>query len=211
MTKLEVDTGLSSSLRKALIIGLGGLAAVFLAGVLAGYTAVALEDEVMSLKDVAIIAGIVILLALILFTAWKLWPAPDGEPIANSARKSRNIYYASMGLGGLLGAFLMITGGADTETLFSNSPISANAAIGAIIIWAITTPAITYYWWRTTDEHEIAAYSDGASIAFHAYIFTVPSWWMAARAGWLPEQDPMIVWLATMVIWSAGWFYRKYA
>ena len=188
-----------------------GIAALFLVSLLAGFIVGSLDGGGVSTTSVAIITVLALAAAGTCAAGWLHWRKASREPEAASARKSRTIYLFSIGVGIVLGIYFIVTNPADPNAWFSNDPVSDMAAIGAIIIWVVLTPIITLLWWRTTDEHEIASYSAGAATAFHAYIFAVPTWWMATRAGWLPQQDPMIVWIAAMVIWSIVWIYKKYA
>ncbi|WP_209347571.1 hypothetical protein [Pontixanthobacter sp. CEM42] len=201
----------NSPLNDRLLAILAGIAALFIFGALTGYTAQVVEDGNLRAIDGAIVFGLIIAMVLAGSFAWSKWRKVAAEPEATSARKSRNIYIGATILGGFLGAFIMVAGGPDLDTMFSNDPISGAVAVISIMIWAIGAPLITIIWWRVTDEHEIAAYSKGGLLAFHLYVFLVPSWWMAARAGWIPQQDPMIIWAVTMVLWSVAWLYKKYA
>lgn len=188
-----------------------GIATLFLVGILIGYITRLAEKGSVSAVDGAFLLGFILATVITGGLAWSKWRKVSAEPEGTSVRKSRDIYIGATILGGILGAFIMIAGGPEPETMFSNNPISGTVALIAIAAWAIGTPLITFIWWRVTDEHEIAAYSKGAMLAFHVYIFLVPSWWMAARAGWVPQQDPMIIWSGTMILWSAAWLHKKYA
>lgn len=199
------------ALRKALVVGVGGFLIVFLAAFALGYTHGAMEHEALPPFDYFIIAGLWALVLLTAFGCWKFWPRGEVELLSSSAKKSRMLYVIGALIGIILGFFIALSGGPDEETLFSNGPIGSVTAIVAIIVWAIVTPIITLFWWRTADEHEIASYSDGAVFAFHIYLFLAPSWWMATRAGWLPQQDPMIVWTIAISCCSVVWLYRKYS
>ncbi|MDN3645469.1 hypothetical protein QWY75_04500 [Pontixanthobacter aestiaquae] len=205
------DLDQASLFNDRLLAILAGIAALFLFGALTGYIAKIAENGSLSAIDGILILGLIAATVLAGSFAWSKWRKAAAEPEAKSARKSRNIYIAATLLGGVLGAFIMIAGGPELDTMFSNNPISASVAVISIAGWAIGTPLITLIWWQVTDEHEIAAYSNGALLAFHLYVFLVPSWWMAARAGWVPQQDPMIIWAITMVVWSIAWLYKKYA
>jgi len=205
-----IEDSNQSNIRRAITLLLGGVMLIFLVGVLFGFGAKILEDQNFSLTSGLILTGIVVAIAAGATFMWKQLKARPAAQMANSERKSRNIYIASMAMGAALGIYIMATSGPDFDTIFSNGPISATTAIGALIGWLVLMPAITVLWWRTTDEHELKAYSDGALFAFHLYIFVAPSWWMMARAGWLPQHDPMIVFAIVMIVWSAVWLIRKY-
>ncbi len=211
MTNSDTNHRLNPTIRRAIIVGGGAIGFVFLLGVLFGFVSAALEHGGLSGTAWAVAVAIAAALIAIVYCGWRYWPKSDDGPMATSERKSRNIYYASMVLGVVLGIFLVTTGGTEGDAVFSNGPISSTAAIGAILVWAIVVPLGTMWWLRTTDEHDRAAYLYGGNIAFHIYVFLVPSWWMATRAGWLPAQDPMIIWIGVAVIWSIGWLYRKYS
>ena len=135
------------------------------------------------------------------------------EPkIAPSVKKSKRILIFSMLVGAALGMYMAISlAEAPGEfDFFSNSPINSTVAAVAIAVWLLIVPPLTFVWWRNVDEHEKDAYREGAMVSAHAYIFLVPSWWLGTRAGWLPDQDPMIVLVLVGIVWSAVWLYRKY-
>jgi hypothetical protein len=115
-----------------------------------------------------------------------------------------------MGLiGGVLGLLLAI--GTDGDlAVYSNGPINPLVALVAAVIFLVIVPIATWVWWKSIDEHEANAYRDGSMIAVHAYFFIVPAWWLAARTGYVPAQDPMVVLLIVSVIWGAVWFIRRY-
>ncbi|MEL6878764.1 MAG: hypothetical protein AAGL68_11810 [Pseudomonadota bacterium] len=135
----------------------------------------------------------------------------SSETIAPSTRKSRNLLLIALAIGGALGLFLGLSDGAGNDILFSNAPISQTVALISIAVWLIIVPAISWLWWKSVDEHEANAYREGAMISAHLYLFIVPAWWFAARAGWLQAQDPMIVFMIVCGVWILVWAYRKYA
>lgn len=196
-------------MKRALIGVFGGLTLIFLAGVLAGYLGVAVKQSQLSVVGGVVLALIVGLITLVSYGIWRFWPRTEPEPVAPRIRSARNL----LGLMGALGVPLSIMLGIVDNgpgLMFSNGPVSPVIAATAIITWAIAGPLITWLWWRKIDEHEAGAYRDGALVAAHGYIFTVPAWWMATRAGWLPPQDPMLVMLGVAVLWSVVWFARRY-
>jgi hypothetical protein len=194
-----------------LLIGtLGGIVLIFLAGVFAGYLSVVIKHGGPGLIDVLIISGIVGLFALLAFGMWRFWPSASGEPVAKSTLKATRIVYAMGGLGVILG-FAFAVGESDTSmSLFSNGPIGHITATMAIIGWALVAPVLTWLWWRTVDEHEAATYAEASVISVHFYIIGAPTWWIATRAGWLPAQDPMLVWLIVLTVLTIVWLYRRY-
>ena len=197
-------------LRRALVGSLAGFAAIFLAGVFAGYFGVAAERQSLRLVDLVILVCIAGLLAMVIYGAWKFWPSASGEPVAESTRKGARIMYVMCGLGAIMGIAFGVADDSGSMSLFSNGPIGNVTAIVAILGWAVLVPILTLMWWRTVDEHETAVYAESGLISAHVYLIGAPTWWLATRAGWLPAQDPMIVWLVVATVWTVIWLYRRY-
>lgn len=195
---------------KRALLGIGGgITLVFIAGMIAGYSSVVIEHGGPDLVDAAIIAAMLLAGLVVGYAMWRFWPCGSNEPVAPRVKSARMILITACVLGVPLGIML---GASDNNAtgLFSNAPVSTTIAVIAIAIWLIPVPLLTWMWWQRVDEHEAGAYRDSASIAVHAYIFMAPAWWMASRAGWLPDQDPMIVLLIVSLVWSIVWFVRKY-
>ena len=189
----------------SVIVGMAALiAVVFGAGVVTGFANAGGGDHL------PVLLGIVaVWMAVVFGLTWfavKIWPKQGKEPLSRSTRRARNLLYIVIGISAVLGFLL---GFNDTD-VFSNGAIAVYPALIAIAVWLVIMPIVTAMWWRTTDEHDRASYADGANIAAHAYLFIVPSWWIATRAGLLPAQDPMIVAFIIASIWSAVWLKRKY-
>lgn len=211
MTKLEKDeTGFSDAAKKVLISLIGGLLMVFIAGIIAGFTAASLEHGELVLRDFGIIAALISFLAFVGFVCWRLWPHGSQEVIAESTRKSNRLLYFACVLGVALGMFLVLAEEGSAGALFSNAPLGGLVAAVGIAVWLLIVPPMTWIWWRTVDEHEASAYTDGALVAGHVYMILAPAWWFASRAGWLPAQDPMIVFVIIATIWTAIWLYRRF-
>ena len=51
----------------------------------------------------------------------------------------------------------------------------------------------------------------GALLGLYCYAILVPAWWLGWRAGLLPEPQHMLIYLAVLTIWSAGWLWRRIA
>lgn len=215
MTKPEMndlDHGQSDGavlLRRAVIGIVGGIAVIFLAGVIAGYSVGVFEHRSPDLIDAAVLGALLVALLAIIYAMWRLWPSISAEPVAPSVKSARMILVVTAIVGVPLGVLM---GSADHEAygLFTNAPVSPIVAISSIALWLIAVPVLTWLWWRRVDEHEADAYRDGASIALHAYFFLVPALWMASRAGWIREQHPMFVLLIVSVVWFIVCFRKRY-
>jgi hypothetical protein len=182
----------------------------FGAGVIAGYLDAGHGTHGPDAVLVAIVLVWLGVLAGLSLLAVKYRPFPPGGPVAASVKRSRRILVAAVALGAFIGV-VAVAGDVMPAGLVSDAPVSVFAALVILAAWLIVTPIMTLLWWRSTDEHERAAYVDGANVAGHVYLFIAPAWWIATRAGLLPPQDPMIVLAVVMTIWTAVWLYRKYA
>jgi hypothetical protein len=192
------------------VIGIGGgLSLIFMAGVIAGFARVVIENGGFGLKAAGILGVMLVVTGAIAYGLWRFWPGSKSEPVAPRVLSARRILIASFALCVPLGIMLgMADDGMDT--FLSDAPVSAPFAGAVIALWLIAVPVLSWLWWRQIDEHEAGAYRDGGLIAVHAYMFGTPSWWMAARAGLLPPLDPMLTLLAVCVLWSVVWFVRRY-
>ncbi len=191
------------------LLNVGGLLLVCLIAYGVGYTAGTLQDSSLSAIDAAMLSALAVAIAALAWALRRYWPASSGEPESPRVKRSRMFLYASLGVGIVLG-IVMVAGEGASSPIFSNQPIGSVVAGISIAIWLIVVPIGTWLWWRSIDEHEGDAYREGAMVAGHAYLFIAPAWWMATRAGWLPPQDPMIVFLAVCAIWSAVWLSKRY-
>lgn len=197
--------------RKRALLGVGGgFALVLVTGIIAGFSKASLEHGSRNGTDAAIIAVLTLGTIAIGYGMWWFWPSVSGEPMAKSTRKAMRILYAMCGLGAVMGFAFAVTDESGSMALFSSGAIGKVTAALAILGWAVVVPVMTWIWWRTVDEHETAVYAESGLIAAHFYLFGVPTWWLATRAGWLSAQDPMIVWLVVVTMWSIIWLYRRY-
>jgi hypothetical protein len=206
----DADLSDSAILMRRAIVGIGGgVLLLFLTGMMAGYLAAAMEQGPLVGIDFAILAAMLTAVTGTAVAMWRYWPRAGSEPEAARVKRARSIMIATAVLGGLFGVFLGV-GSGGTEVIFSDGPVPPGMALIAIIIWLVMVPLLTWLWWRLVDEHEATAYRDGAFAAMHAYIFVAPAWWMAARAGWLPDQNPMAVMMAVCLVWTIVWFRKRY-
>ena len=208
----ETDSALSDGaiiIRRALLAIGGGIALVFIAGMIAGYSSVMIENGGPDPVDAAVLGAMLLLAAAVVWGMRRFWPRTSDEPVAPRVKSARTILLAAVVLSVPLG---IIIASADDggSTFISNAPVNPSLALLAIGLWLVAGPLLSWLWWKRVDEHEADAYRDGALVAVHAYMFVTPAWWMATRAGWLPAQDPMLVLLAVSVIWSIVWFIRRY-
>ena len=92
---------------------------------------------------------------------------------------------------------------------FSNSPIDPGIALFAIASWLLAL-AISWWWYYSADEHERKSYDFGSLFGHGLFITVTPAWWVAARAGLLPQPDAMVLWGVMMTVITIGWFWHRY-
>ena len=211
MMKPENTPELSEDARDftGLKLALGAVALTILIAFLAGYVVALLEGGSPSFVALIILGALVSLIAVIALAMWHSWQTRRREPEARNVKRSRQITYAAIGLGIIIG--IAATIGSETPLWFySDGTISPLAASLGLVVWVVLTPIGTWWWWRSVDEHEKNAYRDGAFIASHIYLFVCGGWWLATKAQWLPPQDPITVFLGFCLIWTIVWGYKKY-
>ena len=136
----------------------------------------------------------------------KLLAAWSG-PVSDSVRKTRRVTVLSGLLGGIIGLVIALNDG--NFNAFTNDPIDPAVAIIVTLAYVVLTPILALFWHRSADEFETNAYAQGALLAIYAYSLITPGWWMLTRAGILPPQDPMIVFLIIVAIWGVAWLVKK--
>lgn len=211
MTKDDTENPGFSGVKRALLVSLTIVIAIFMLGVVFGFSQSVLERGEITLPMVIAFLALVALLGVSLYLSWKVWPRARPDIEAQSTIKSRSAIFQLLGVGVVLGVvFALAEGGDGGMALVSNAPISPAWASAILLFWLVFVPILTWKWWQSVDEHEATAYREGGFWAAHLYLFLVPTWWLAARAGWMPEQDPMIVFLIISFFWSAWWLYKRY-
>jgi hypothetical protein len=134
---------------------------------------------------------------------------PWGGPISPATRKTNILFYVS-GLVAVPGALALGIGSRQSPGgFFSNSTIPLGIAIFAITSWLLAL-AISWWWYYSADEHERKAYDFGSLLGHGLFITVTPAWWVAARAGLLPQPDAMVLWCITMGVIGIGWFWHRY-
>jgi MFS family permease len=84
-------------------------------------------------------------------------------------------------------------------------------ALGLAALLLTIGPWRTWVWWTQIDEHEQAAYAEGANIAGHFVLFAGMAWWVLSKAALVPSVDGMALILAMCFVWTGVWLYRKFS
>lgn len=189
-------------------LGLSGFAATIgFSIVLAGIVSLVTKGEVTGKMGATFLVGLALLgggiyalRRLDVFAAWR-------GPVSPKIRRARIAMVASGLIGGVIGVALSL---GDREfSAFSNGPIDPLVAVLVTLAYLICTPAMAIMWHRNADEFDQSANARGALLGIYAYSFIAPSWWLLSRAGLLPQQDPMIVFLIVLGVWGAAWWIKK--
>jgi hypothetical protein len=147
---------------------------------------------------------------LAMLKPWKTLKGSD-EPISPRTRRTNRL----LGLAGLIaiaGALVLIVGTNTRENpsgLFSNGPVSLVIAIVAIACWLLSMLINKWYWYFSADEHERRADDVGNLLGWAVFMIVTPAWWIAARAGLLPQLDAMILWMVATGVSAIGYFWRR--
>ena len=145
-----------------------------------------------------------------------LWLKPwrglkgSGEPVSPATRRTNKLYWLKeLLVGAAMLALIFGASGKDHPfAMFSNSPVPLWIAMVAITSWLLAR-ALREWWRSSADEHERRASDFGRNAAAGVFLAVTPAWWVAARAGLLPQPDAMVLWIITMVVSSIGWSWRR--
>jgi hypothetical protein len=141
---------------------------------------------------------------------WKGWTSPR-QPVSPATRKA-NALYGLKELGAAVAVLVLVVGSFSTAhpyAVISNSPIPLWVAIVAISTWLLAR-FLREWWGGSADEHERAALDFGRRVGCGVFFAVTPAWWVAARAGLMPQPDAMILWLVIQVVVTAAWTWRRY-
>ena len=199
----------------SLLLGIVALMGLFSAVQLVGWV-IFVDDfvwgsaqgrRVMIVFPVSLLIGGAALWGLMRLKPWR----GEGAPISATTRKTYTLFVLS-GLVGVPGALALAFGAFSRDNpfgVFSNSALSPRIAIIVIASWLLSM-AIAWWWYSSADEHERKAYDFGSLFGHGLFITVTPAWWVAARAGLLPQPDAMVLWCVTMVVITIGWFWHRH-
>ena len=201
----------ASPFRRWLGVGMLGFILIALLGFVTGVLMSAAEKGGFSTRGGVLLVVAIILIALCGWGIVRLKPAMlTREPQSAKTKRANWALVAAGALGGVIGLVLSIAGLANGDNgVFSNGPLPPLIAVVVVAAVVLIVPLMSYYWYANADEFEKRASGDGAIIAMYVYSIVAASWWLLERAALVPPQEPMIVYLLVMVVWSVVWLYRK--
>jgi hypothetical protein len=201
--------------RRVIRVSLLGIVLAALTGVFAGFMAEHRADGGGQLSTVAwvILAIIgVIALAILIQIGRDLHAIfANIEAMPKRERATTRMLTIAMVAGGAAGG---------ATVLMNDTPGTVGLGVGSVnpivaIIFALllltAAPWFTLRWWRAIDEHEQAAYTEGANIAGHFILIAGFAWWVLSRAALVPPPDAMVLIIAMCFVWTGAWFRRKYS
>lgn len=194
----------------------GGLGAVFFSGAAVGFAQAVIHSGDPTPLDIGIavlLGGLAIACCWLVLREFLPRQGKSSEPLAPSARKTRNLSLLSGLAGGIIAVMLligqMLEGGSQEPSIFSSEPIAGWMALVLIAVIAIPIPWLTWKWHNTVDEHEASAYRDGAVIAIYVYALVSAIWWIGWRGDLLPEPNGVAIFMVVNLVWLAVWMWRR--
>jgi MFS family permease len=178
--------------------------------------------QITAILAAAVLVSVVAIWGLLRLKPWKR----SDEPVSPATRRTRRLFWLTE-LVGALAALALIYGtqlvheqdlpfGVFSHTLadpslgmFSNRPVSPGIAIFAITSWVLAM-AIGLWRYLSADEYERKANDFGKLVAFRLFYTVTPAWWVAARAGLLPQPNAMVLWIVALCVVTVSSFWRQY-
>lgn len=132
------------------------------------------------------------------------------DPVSPQTRRTNNLFALSgvVTVPGVLALYIATFSEDEPFAMFSNGPVATGVALFAIAGWLLGM-AIGWWWYACADEHERQAYDFGSLVGAGLFTTVTPAWWVAARAGLMPQPDAMLLWSITMIAVSIAWFWRR--
>ena len=165
--------------------------------------------QTLCLLAVNALMGVSAILGFLWLKPWKALQGSD-EPIAPTTQRTNKLFWLMQLL--VLLAMLALIRGADGKNdplgMFSNRPVSPGIAIFAITSYVL---AMAIGWWRyfTADEHARKANDFAKLVGARLFYTATPAWWVASRAGLLPQPNAMVLWIVVAVVNDIGQFWYR--
>jgi hypothetical protein len=160
-----------------------------------------------------LLIGVCAILIWLCVKPWNVWKL-SVEPVSPTTRRTNKLYwmmellaslavlaliYGSTGNGDPFGAF---------SGAFSNRPVAPGVAIFAATCWVLAM-GVGFRRYLSADEHQRKVNDFAKVIGFRVFYTAAPAWWIASRAGLLPQPDVMVLWVATWAVNATGQIWRK--
>lgn len=186
--------------------------AIFTVGIVVGFGAATAESGVIKWKGVAIVAAAVLVLGSISFWLFRKGIAGEWLPRSPRQRTNRLVIYGTIAVGMVAGMLLQLgeqKAGGTVNFLPYDVPLHPAVAIG--LLAGMPLLAWLYYrWHQSADEHDLAAYNFGGMLSLYAFFFLSICWWIAWRGGLTVEPQGYAIFWTVIIVWGAGWMWRRY-
>jgi hypothetical protein len=207
---VEPKTTMSPGRALAWLIA-GLIAAIFFAGVAAGFLEAAAEDgfDKITPSFGGTVVGLTIASITLLLTAPSL-------PRWQAMSPRRRLYWGSLGgsalLGAVIGIMLMIDGasGRDAASLLTDGPLSPDFAIAVAALYVIGLTAACLAYHRAIDDHEERAWLWAGLAGWYAFVLPAPAWWVLRRAAVAPPVDAMALFILSLLVNAIVWLWLKF-
>jgi hypothetical protein len=133
--------------------------------------------------------------------------APMTEGPGERAEKSRSKWFwglmaGFMLLGGVVGAGLVVME-------HNHGVLPAAMAIGLAILLTLGAGGGTWYFLRSVDEVERRDNYVAGTIALNFYLIVYANWYFLWKGAVVPEPGHEILFIATMIVMSIAYFWKK--
>ncbi len=206
-----------SNMRPTMWIAVAGLGIVMTGGAIVGFMS-EMNSSGDDFKSGPALAALGIFVAIIAGLSYSIrrnaLRLKQSEYPLTRREKLNNMILVGCGLfGGAMAVILSLsaTDSTETQSVFSNAPISPVIALVLAFAIGILLPLLSYYWHKKViDEQEEAAYREGALVAIYAFWFVAPVWWLLWRGGMLPEPNGIALYMMTTFVALIVWSWKKY-
>jgi hypothetical protein len=169
--------------------------------------------QVKFMVAVDLLMGLGAICGLLWLKPWKAWKG-SGEPVSPRTRRTNKLFWLSTVVVALSGVALILgTRLPDSKDMtfgmFANSPVSPGIAILVVAGWLLGMAINRWWWYFSADEHERRADDFGNLLGWVLFLTVTPAWWVAARAGLLPQPNAMLLWLVAGWVSAIGYFWRR--
>ncbi|MFC3099494.1 hypothetical protein [Altererythrobacter lauratis] len=199
----------TSARPRPFVLALLSLLAVFALGAAFGIGSTMAEDGATPVA-LLLLAVAVSIAGLTAWAAFRLYARATSGPESPRVRFSRMLLIAGGAMGLVMGiAFSVATDTTGSADLFGSGPLPGWLAALTIAVYVLIGGGLTLAWLRSIDEHEMQANNAGALAGLCTYLFVEPSWWLGARGGFLPDQQPMVTFLLVLTVYTAVWLWHR--
>lgn len=189
----------------------GLIAAIFFAGVAAGFLEAAAADGFDKITPAfgAALVGLTITSVTILLVAPSL-------PRWRAMSPRRQLYWSSLGGSALLGAviaiLLQIDEGSERNaaSLLGDGPLSPDFAVAVAALYIVGLAAACLAYHRAIDDHEERAWLWAGLAGWYTFILPAPAWWVLHRAAVAPPVNAMLLFLFSLLINAIVWLWLKF-